>query len=166
MFKGSNTALITPFKKGALDEQAFQHLVVRQVEAGTHGLVPTGTTGEAPTLLEAEHQRAIELCVEAAGKVPVIAGCGTNSTEKTIARSKQAEKSGASGLLIVTPYYNRPSQEGLYLHFKAVAGATGLPVIIYNIPGRTAVDMKVETMARLKQACANIIGVKDATGGG
>lgn len=165
MFKGSITALITPFKDGALDERAFQRLVVRQIEAGTHGLVPAGTTGEAPTLNKAEHKRLIELCVEAAGKTPVIAGCGTNSTAKTIELCRQAEKAGATGLLIVTPYYNRPSQEGLYLHFKAVAGATGLPIIIYNIPGRTAVDMTVQTMARLYETCKNIVGVKDATGG-
>lgn len=165
MFKGSNTALITPFKDGALDEQAFQRLVQRQVDAGSHGLVPAGTTGEAPTLSKPEHQSLIELSVEAAGKIPVIAGCGTNSTEKTTQLCRQAEKAGATGLLIVTPYYNRPSQEGLYLHFKAVAGATGLPIIIYNIPGRTAVDMSAQTMARLYEDCKNIVGVKDATGG-
>lgn len=165
MFKGSNTALITPFKDGVIDERAFQALVQRQVEAGSHGLVPAGTTGEAPTLSPAEHKRVIELSVECAGKIPVIAGCGTNSTEKTIALCRQAEKAGAKGLLIVTPYYNRPSQEGLFLHFQAVAGATSLPILIYNIPGRTAIDMTVETMARLYENCKNIVGVKDATGG-
>ncbi len=165
MFKGSNTALLTPFRNGKLDEKAFQDLVEKQVRAGSHGLVPAGTTGEAPTLTMAEHKRIIELCVEASGKCPVLAGCGTNATEKTLALCRQAETAGADGLLVVTPYYNRPSQEGLFLHYQALAKATRLPIVIYNIPGRTAIDMSVETMARLYEAFDNIIGVKDATGG-
>lgn len=165
MFKGSITALITPFLDGKVDEKAFQALVSRQVAEGSHGVVPCGTTGEAPCLTEAEHKRVVELAVEAvSGRIPVIAGCGTNCTEKTIFLARQSEAAGAGGLLVVTPYYNKPTQEGLYLHFKAVAGATGLPVLIYNIPGRSAVDMTPETMARLYEACETIIGVKDATG--
>ncbi len=165
MFKGSNTALITPFKDGVLDEGALEALVARQIDAGTHGLVPCGTTGEAPCLAKDEHLRAIEITVKTArGKVPVIAGCGSNSTAQTTDLCRRAEKLGVDAFLIVCPYYNRPSQEGLFLHFKAVSDATGLPVIIYNIPGRTGVDMSVETMARLFEACKTITGVKDATG--
>jgi len=164
-FKGSITALITPFTDVGVDERAFSALVERQVAAGTHGLVPCGTTGETPTLSTAERKRLIEMTVEgAAGKIPVISGCGTNSTEETIHLAKQAEAAGSDALLVVTPYYNKPSQEGLFLHYQAVAASTGLPIIIYNIPGRTAVDMSVETMARLFKACKNIVGVKDATG--
>lgn len=164
-FEGSITALVTPFAGTGIDEEAFSALVARQVEAGAHGLVPCGTTGEAPTLSLAEHKRVIELSVEGAGgKIPVISGCGTNSTEKTISLVKQAEKVGSDALLVVTPYFNRPSQEGLFLHYKAVAASTGLAIIIYNIPGRTSVDMSIETMARLYEACENIVGVKDATG--
>lgn len=165
MFKGSITALVTPFKDGALDEAALEAMVARQVEGGIHGLVPCGTTGESPTLVKDEHLRVIEITVKAAaGRVPVIAGCGSNSTAQTIDLCRRAEKLGPDGFLIVCPYYNKPSQEGLYLHFKAVAGATGLPIVIYNIPGRTAVDMSPETMARLFEDCKNIVAVKDATG--
>ena len=150
MFKGSITALITPFAGGKVDETRFQDLVARQVAGGSHGVVPCGTTGEAPCLTPDEHERVVTLTVEAvAGRIPVIVGAGTNYTEKTIALVRRSEAAGADGLLIVTPYYNKPSQEGLFQHFKAVAGATGLPILIYNIPGRSAVDMTSETMARL-----------------
>lgn len=161
--KGSITALITPFKKNGIEEAAFQSLAVRQIENGVHGLVPCGTTGEAPTLSVDEHKRVIEMTVEvAAGTIPVIAGCGTNSTEKTIYLAKKAEDIGADALLVVTPYYNKPTQEGLFLHYRAVANATELPIIIYNIPDRTAVDINTETIARLYEVCTNIIGIKDA----
>ncbi len=140
-------------------------MIVRQIEGGSHGLVPCGTTGEAPCLVREEHLKVMEVTVKAAaGKIPVIAGCGSNSTRQTIDLCQRAEKLGVDGLLIVCPYYNRPTQEGLFLHFQAVAAVTALPIIIYNIPGRTAVDMTTETMARLYQACDNIVGVKDATG--
>ena len=165
MFKGSITALITPFAGGKVDETRFQDLVARQVAGGSQGVVPCGTTGEAPCLTLDEHERVVALTVEAvAGRIPVIVGAGTNCTEKTIALVRRSEAAGADGLLIVIPYYNKPSQEGLFQHFKAVAGATGLPLLIYNIPGRSAVDMTPETMARLNEACPTIIGVKDATG--
>lgn len=162
-FKGSFTALITPFKNGGLDEEAFRRLVDWQIEQGTHGLVPVGTTGESPTLSHAEHKRVVELCIDAAnGRVPVIAGAGSNSTAEAIDFAKHAEKAGADGVLVVTPYYNKPTQEGLYQHYKAINDAIGISIIIYNIPGRSVVDMSVETMARLYKL-PNITGVKDAT---
>src|SRR5277367_2557214 len=163
MFKGSLVALITPFCNEGVDEGAFQELVSWQVGQGTHGLVPCGTTGESPALHDNEHRRVIALCVEAAkGKVPVIAGTGTNSTDHTIALTRQAKAAGADAALIVCPYYNKPTQEGLYQHFKAVHDAVDLPIVIYNIPGRSAVDMSNATMARVAQL-PNIVGVKDAT---
>lgn len=164
MMKGSLVALITPMRRdGALDEKGFQDFVAWQIAEGTHGLVPVGTTGESPTLSHAEHKRVVELCVEAAGgKVPVVAGTGSNSTEEAIDFTKHAKAAGADAALVVTPYYNRPTQEGLYLHFKAIAEASDIPIIIYNIPGRSAVDMTVETMARLARL-PGIVGVKDAT---
>ncbi len=164
MLKGSITALITPFRDGAVDWQAFEKLVDWQIEEGSHGLVPCGTTGESPSLSEREHAAVIERTVKvAAGRVPVIAGCGTNATATTIARVRHAEEAGADAALVVVPYYNKPSQDGLYRHFAAVHDACGLPIVIYNIPGRTSVDMSVETMARLAEL-PRIVGVKDATG--
>lgn len=163
MFKGSITALITPFKNGQFDEAAYRRFVNWQIEEGTHGLVPVGTTGESPTLSHDEHVRVIEVCVEAAAKrVPVIAGTGSNSTDEAIELSQHAERVGADAVLIVTPYYNKPTQEGLYQHFKAINDAITIPIVIYNIPGRSIVDMSVETMARCSKL-KNIVGVKDAT---
>ena len=163
MFKGSLTALITPFKNGNLDEEGLARFVEWQISEGTHGLVPTGTTGESPTLDYDEHKRVIEITVEVSrGRVPVMAGTGSNSTEEAIDLSTHAEKAGANGLLIVTPYYNKPTQEGLYQHFKAINDAVNIPIIIYNIPPRSIVDMSVSTMARLFEL-KNIAGVKDAT---
>lgn len=164
MFQGSMVALITPMRDdGSLDERAFQDLVAWQVEQGTEGLVPVGTTGESPTLSHAEHERVVELCVEAAaGRVPVIAGAGSNSTEEAIRLTRHAKAAGADGALVVTPYYNRPTQEGLFLHYSAIADAVDLPLVIYNIPPRSVVDMSVGTMARLARH-PNIVGVKDAT---
>jgi 4-hydroxy-tetrahydrodipicolinate synthase len=162
-FQGSITALITPFKTGEIDAEGFQKHVEWQIGQGTHGLVPCGTTGESPTLSHEEHKRVIELCIEAAGgRVPVIAGTGSNCTAEAVELTRHAKEAGADGVLVVTPYYNKPTQEGLYLHFKAVNDCTDIPVIIYNIPGRSVVDMSVETMARLFKL-ANIVGVKDAT---
>jgi len=162
-FKGSITALVTPFKDGAVDEATFRAFINWQIEQGTHGVVPVGTTGESPTLSHKEHDRVIEICVdEVKGRVPVIAGAGSNSTEEAIGFSRNAEKVGADAVLIVTPYYNKPTQEGLYQHFKAINDAIGIPIIIYNIPGRSVIDMSVETMARLFEL-KNIAGVKDAT---
>ncbi|ETR75405.1 dihydrodipicolinate synthase [Afipia sp. P52-10] len=162
-FRGSFTALVTPFKNGSLDEAAFRALVNWQIEEGTHGLVPVGTTGESPTLSHDEHNKVVEWCVEEAkGRVPVVAGAGSNSTEEAIGLAKHAEKSGADAVLVVTPYYNKPTQEGLYQHFKAINDAIGIPILIYNIPGRSVIDMSVETMKRLF-ALTNIAGVKDAT---
>ena len=162
-FKGSFPALITPFKNGGIDEDAFQSFVNWQIEQGSHGLVPVGTTGESPTLSHDEHKRAVELCIEAAdGRVPVIAGAGSNSTAEAVDLAKHAEEAGADGVLVVTPYYNKPTQEGLYQHYKAINDAISIPIIIYNIPGRSVVDMTVETMARLFEL-KNISGVKDAT---
>ncbi|MBZ6077928.1 4-hydroxy-tetrahydrodipicolinate synthase [Microvirga puerhi] len=162
-FKGSITALVTPFKDGAVDEAAFRGFINWQIENGTHGLVPVGTTGESPTLSHKEHDRVIQVCVEEVkGRVPVIAGAGSNSTEEAIGFSKHAEKVGADAVLIVTPYYNKPTQEGLYQHFKAINDAIGIPIIIYNIPARSVIDMSVDTMARLFEL-KNIVGVKDAT---
>ena len=164
MFKGSNVALITPFKNNKLDEDNYIKLINFHLENGTNGLVPAGTTGESPTLSHDEHQKVIQLCVsETKGKVPVIAGTGSNSTEEAISLSKHAEKAGADGILIVTPYYNKPTQEGLYQHYKSINDNCGLPIIIYNIPSRSVVDMSVDTMARLFEL-KNIVGVKDATG--
>lgn len=162
-FRGSFTALVTPFKNGAVDEKTFRGLVDWQIGEGTSGLVPVGTTGESPTLSHDEHKRVVEWCVEQAkGRVPVIAGAGSNSTAEAIELSQHAEKSGADAVLIVTPYYNKPTQEGLYQHYKAINDAIGIPIIIYNIPARSVVDMSVETMARLFEL-KNIAGVKDAT---
>ncbi len=163
MFKGSYTALITPFKGGALDEDAFRRIVNWQISEGTHGLVPVGTTGESPTLSHDEHKRVVELCVETArGRVPVIAGAGSNSTAEAVDFARHAMKAGADGILVVTPYYNKPTQEGLYQHYKAINDAVDIPIIIYNIPGRSVVDMSVATMARLAEL-KNVVGVKDAT---
>ncbi|KLK90206.1 dihydrodipicolinate synthase [Microvirga vignae] len=162
-FSGSITALVTPFKDGAVDEATFRAFINWQIEQGTHGLVPVGTTGESPTLSHKEHDQVVEICVnEVKGRVPVIAGAGSNSTEEAIGFSRHAEKVGADAVLIVTPYYNKPTQEGLYQHFKAINDAIGIPIIIYNIPGRSVIDMSVETMARLYEL-KNIVGVKDAT---
>jgi len=164
MFKGSNVALITPFKNNGLDEEAYIKLIHFHMDNGTRGLVPAGTTGESPTLSHKEHQRVIDLCIkESSGKVPVIAGTGSNSTEEAISLTSHAEKVGANGALIVTPYYNKPTQEGLYQHYKAINDKCGIPIIIYNIPGRSVIDMSVDTMARLFEL-KNIVGVKDATG--
>ena len=164
MFKGSNVALITPFKDNILDEENYIKLINFHIENGTNGLVPAGTTGESPTLSHDEHQRVIDLCIkESNGKIPVIAGTGSNSTEEAISLTTHAEKAGASGALIVTPYYNKPTQEGLYQHYKAINDKCGIPIIIYNIPGRSVIDMSVDTMARLYEL-KNIVGVKDATG--
>ena len=164
MFKGSNVALVTPFKNNKLDEECYLKLINFHLENGTNGLVPAGTTGESPTLNHDEHEKVIELCIkEAKGRIPVIAGTGSNSTEEAIALTKHAEKAGADGVLIVTPYYNKPTQEGLYQHYKAINDNTSLPIIIYNIPSRCVIDMSVETMARLFEL-KNIAGVKDATG--
>jgi 4-hydroxy-tetrahydrodipicolinate synthase len=163
-FRGSITALVTPFRAGEVDEDAFRALIDWQIESGVHGLVPAGTTGESPTLSHAEHRQIVAACVaEAKGRVPVIAGAGSNNTHEAIELAQFAEKAGADGLLVVTPYYNKPSQEGLYCHFKAVNDAVGVPIIIYNIPPRSVVDMSVETMQRLYEL-KNIAGVKDATG--
>ncbi len=163
MFKGSLVALITPFRDGKVDEKAFQSFVEWQITEGTHGVVPCGTTGESPTLSHAEHKRVVELCIEVAkGRIPVMAGAGSNSTEEAIDFAKHAKKAGAEGVLVVTPYYNKPSQEGLYQHYKAINDAVEIPIIIYNIPGRSVVDMSVATMTRLAKL-PNIIGVKDAT---
>ena len=164
MFKGSNVALITPFKNGVLDEDAYIKLIHFQINNGTNGLVPAGTTGESPTLNHEEHQKVIELCIrESKGKSIVIAGTGSNSTKEAISLTTHAEKVGADAALIVTPYYNKPSQEGLYHHYKAINDKCGIPILIYNIPGRSVIDMSVDTMARLFEL-KNIVGVKDATG--
>jgi 4-hydroxy-tetrahydrodipicolinate synthase len=163
MFRGSFTALVTPFKNGGLDEAAFRALVDWQIAEGTDGLVPVGTTGESPTLSHAEHHHVVEWCIDQAkGRVPVIAGAGSNSTTEAIDLAKHAEKAGADAVLVVTPYYNKPTQEGMYVHFKAVNDAIGIPIIIYNIPPRSVVDMSVDTMKRLYEL-KNIAGVKDAT---
>ena len=162
-FRGSFTALVTPFKNGSLDEAAFRALVNWQIEEGTHGLVPVGTTGESPTLSHDEHNKVVEWCVEEAkGRVPVIAGAGSNSTKEAVGLAQHAEKAGADAVLVVSPYYNKPTQEGLYQHFKAINDAIGIPIILYNIPGRSVVDISVDTMKRL-YALKNIAGVKDAT---
>jgi 4-hydroxy-tetrahydrodipicolinate synthase len=162
-FRGSFTALVTPFENGKVDEKAFRALVSWQVAEGTHGLVPVGTTGESPTLTHDEHHKVVEWCVEEArGRVPVIAGAGSNSTREAISLAQHAEKAGADAVLVVTPYYNKPTQEGMYQHFKAINDAIGIPIIMYNIPGRSVIDMSTETMKRLYEL-KNIAGVKDAT---
>ena len=163
-FRGSFTALVTPFSRdGALDEKAFRALVDWQIAGGTNGLVPVGTTGESPTLSHDEHKRVVEWCVdEAKGRVPVVAGSGSNSTQEAVDLSRHAEKAGADAVLVVTPYYNKPTQEGLYQHFKAINEAIGIPILMYNIPGRSVIDMSVDTMKRLFEL-KNIAGVKDAT---
>ena len=164
MIKGSIVALITPFKNNKLDEEAYITLIHHHIKNGTSGLVPAGTTGESPTLSHEEHKRVIELCVkESKGKIPVIAGTGSNSTDEAISLTKYAEEAGANAALVVTPYYNKPTQEGLYQHFKSINDNCSIPIIIYNIPPRSVVDMSVDTMARLFEL-KNIIGVKDATG--
>ncbi len=164
MFKGSNVALVTPFKGNSLDEETYIKIINFHLENGTNGLVPAGTTGESPTLTHREHEKVIELCIqEAKGKIPVIAGTGSNSTTEAISLTEHAENAGADGALIVTPYYNKPTQEGLYQHYKAINDKCGIPIIIYNIPGRSVIDMTVDTMARLFEL-KNIVGVKDATG--
>jgi 4-hydroxy-tetrahydrodipicolinate synthase len=162
-FRGSFTALVTPFKNGSVDEAAFRSLVNWQIQEGTNGLVPVGTTGESPTLSHDEHKKAVEWCIaESDGRVPVIAGAGSNSTKEAIELSQHAEKAGADAVLVVTPYYNKPTQEGMYQHFKAINDAIGIPIIIYNIPARSVIDMSVDTMTRLFEL-KNIAGVKDAT---
>jgi len=164
MLRGSITALLTPFANGALDEKAFERFVDWQIDEGSHGLVPVGTTGESPTVTHEEHRRIIEICVEVtARRVPVVAGAGSNSTAEAVSLARFAEEIGADAVLSVVPYYNKPTQEGMYQHFSAVAGATSLPIILYSVPGRTVVDLSVDTIARLRDAHANIAGVKDAT---
>jgi 4-hydroxy-tetrahydrodipicolinate synthase len=162
-FRGSFTALVTPFNNGSVDEAAFRGLVDWQIAEGTSGLVPVGTTGESPTLSHDEHGKVVEWCIDQArGRVPVVAGAGSNSTAEAIERARHAEEAGADAVLVVTPYYNKPTQEGLYQHFKAINDVIGIPIIIYNIPARSVIDMSVETMARLFEL-PNIAGVKDAT---
>ena len=164
MFKGSNVALVTPFKNNKFDEENYIKLINFHLENGTNGLVPAGTTGESPTLSHDEHEKVIEICIkEAKGKVSVIAGTGSNSTEEAISLTKHAEKAGADAALVVTPYYNKPTQEGLYQHYKALNDSCGMPILIYNIPGRSVIDMSVDTMSKLFEL-KNIVGVKDATG--
>ncbi|MBB2830605.1 UNVERIFIED_ORG: 4-hydroxy-tetrahydrodipicolinate synthase [Rhizobium esperanzae] len=165
MFKGSITALVTPFADGEVDEIALRNLIEWQIGEGTSGLVPCGTTGESPTLSHAEHMRVVELAIAAAnGRVPVIAGAGSNSTEEAISFVRHAQEAGADGLLIVAPYYNKPTQEGIYQHFKAIDAEATVPIIVYNIPGRSVIDIEVETLARIFRDCPNVKGVKDATG--
>lgn len=164
MLRGSITALITPFANGAVDEKAFSAFVDWQISEGTHGLVPVGTTGESPTVTHEEHRRIIEICVKTANKrVPVIAGAGSNSTAEAVELARFAEQIGADAVLSVVPYYNKPTQEGLFLHFSAVAEATALPILLYSVPGRTVVDLTIDTISRLREAHDNIVGVKDAT---
>src|SRR4051794_40763411 len=164
MYRGSLPALVTPFRDEAFDEGAYRSFVEWQIAEGSHGLVPAGTTGESATLTHVEHRRAIEICVEAAsGRVPVIAGCGSNDTAHAVALSRSAKEAGADAVLHVPPYYNRPSQEGIYAHFAAVAAAVDIPIVLYNVPSRTVTDIAVETMARLAKL-PNIVAVKDATG--
>ena len=164
MLRGSITALITPFANGALDEKAFSNFVDWQIKEGSHGLVPVGTTGESPTVTHEEHRRLIQICVEVTNKrVPVVAGAGANSTAEAVSLARYAEDVGADAVLSVVPYYNKPTQEGLYQHFAAVAGATSLPIILYSVPGRTVVDLSIDTIVRLRDDFSNIAGVKDAT---
>ncbi|WP_158813181.1 4-hydroxy-tetrahydrodipicolinate synthase [Methylocapsa sp. S129] len=163
-FHGSMPALVTPFKDGKIDEQSFRALIDWQITAGSHGLVPVGTTGEGPTLSHEEHRRAVDICIdEARGRVPVIAGAGSNNTHEAVELARHAEKVGADAVLVVTPYYNKPTQEGLYRHFKAINESIDIPIIIYNIPSRSVIDMSVETMKRVFEL-KNVVGVKDATG--
>ena len=163
-FRGSFPALITPFKNGEVDEQAFRKFVNWQIAEGSHGLVPVGTTGESPTLTPEEHKRVIEICIaEAKGRVPVIAGTGSNSTAEAIEYTVHAKEAGADAALVVVPYYNKPTQDGLYAHFKAIADAVDLPIIVYNVPGRSVANISVETLARLSHDCKNIVGTKDAS---
>jgi 4-hydroxy-tetrahydrodipicolinate synthase len=163
-FNGAFTALLTPFRNGAFDEEAFRRLARRQVRSGVSGLVPCGSTGEAATLSASEKERAVRISIEEAGKVPVIAGIGTNDTAKTVESAREAERWGAAALLVLAPYYNKPTQGGLYLHFKAVADEVSLPVIVYNIPGRTGVNISPSTLARLASDCGNVLAVKEASG--
>jgi len=164
VFRGSYTALVTPFADGAVDYAGLRALVDWQIESGTHGLVPVGTTGESPTLSHEEHRAVVETVIrQAAGRVPVIAGAGSNNTREAVDLARHAQEAGADGVLVVTPYYNKPNQEGLYQHFKAVAEAISIPIIVYNIPPRSVVDMSVATLARLAEL-KTIVGVKDATG--
>ena len=164
MLRGSITALMTPFANGAVDEKAFSAFVDWQIAQGSHGLVPMGTTGENPTVSHEEHRRVVQICVETTNKrVPVVAGAGSNSTAEAVSLARFAEQVGADAVLTVVPYYNKPNQEGLFQHFSAIAGAIGLPVVLYSVPGRTIVDLSVDTIARLRDAHDNIIGVKDAT---
>lgn len=163
MFQGSITALITPFRDGRIDEKAFQDLVAWQIAQGTHALAPCGTTGESPTLSHDEHRRVVDLCLEVArGRVPVIAGAGSNATEEAIALARHAKAAGADAALVVAPYYNKPSQEGLFRHYEAIARAVDIPIVVYNIPGRSVVDISIETFVRLAEI-ASIVGIKDAT---
>ncbi|MGE0212344.1 MAG: 4-hydroxy-tetrahydrodipicolinate synthase [Parvibaculaceae bacterium] len=163
-FQGSIPALITPMRDGAIDEVALRKLVNWQIEEGSHGIVPVGTTGESPTLSHAEHKRVVEIVVEEVrGRVPVIAGTGSNSTEEAIDFTRHAEKAGADAALVVVPYYNKPTQDGLYAHFKAVAESVSIPIFVYNVPGRTVASITVETLDRLARDCSNIIGTKDAS---
>ena len=164
MLKGAFTAIVTPFKNGQLDEEAYRQLIERQIEGGIHGLVPCGTTGESPTLSHTEHKRVVEICLDQVKKrVPIIAGSGSNSTSESLELTKHAEKAGADYALMITPYYNKPTQEGLYQHYKTIADATKIPIVVYNVPGRTSLNLLPETMARLAQI-PNIVGLKDATG--
>ena len=164
-FRGAFTALLTPFRDGKVDEEAFRRLIEQQIEQGIHGLIPCGTTGESATLSHAEHEAVIRICVEQAkGRVPVVAGAGSNNTSEAIALTRFAKSVGADGVLHITPYYNKPTQEGLYRHFKAIAEAVSIPVILYNVPGRTSCNMLPETVARLARECPEIIGIKEATG--
>ena len=163
-FRGSNPALITPMKNGEVDEAAFRKFVSWQIGEGSHGLVPVGTTGESPTLTPDEHKRVIEICIaEARGRVPVIAGTGSNSTAEAIEYTKHAKQAGADAALVVVPYYNKPTQDGLYAHFKAIADAVDIPIFVYNVPGRSVANISVETLARLARDCPNIVGTKDAS---
>lgn len=164
MFQGAMTAIVTPFKDGRVDEQAFRQLIERQIEFGVQGIVPCGTTGEPATLTFSEHEQVIEICVDQVrGRVPVVAGTGSNNTQEAIRLTAHARKAGADGALMIAPYYNKPTQEGLYLHFKKVAESVDIPIILYNIPGRTAVNMEAATIARLS-VIPNIVGVKEASG--
>jgi len=164
MLRGSITALITPFADGVVDEKAFSAFVDWQISQGSHGLVPVGTTGESPTVTHEEHHRVVQICVEVAAKrVPVVAGAGSNSTAEAVSLARFAEQAGADAVLSVVPYYNKPNQEGLFQHFSAVASATGLPIVLYSVPGRTVVDLAIDTIARLREAHPNVVAVKDAT---
>jgi 4-hydroxy-tetrahydrodipicolinate synthase len=165
VFKGSITALVTPFADGKVDEAALCSLIEWQISEGTDGFVPCGTTGESPTLSHAEHKKIIEITVETTnGRIPVIAGAGSNSTEEAIDFVRHAQQAGADGLLIVSPYYNKPTQQGIYQHFKAIDAEASVPIVVYNIPGRSVIDIQVETLARIYKDCKNVVGVKDATG--